>query len=80
MVRDLRRMRKQGKDRKKYKLVVSLLLQNAPLPKQCRPHKLGGEWQGAWECHIESDWLLIYEPTPNALILYRTGTHDDLFE
>jgi mRNA interferase YafQ len=32
-----------------------------------------------WECHIEADWLLIYNVTPNEVLLVRTGTHLDLF-
>ena len=28
-----------------------------------RPHRLSGDWHGAWECHIEPDWLLELFPT-----------------
>ena len=33
------------------------------------------------ECHIEPDWLLIYEIAESVLVLSltRTGTHSDLF-
>ena len=33
------------------------------------------------ECHIEPDWLLIYQVVEQNLILtlIRTGTHSDLF-
>ena len=41
---------------------------------------LKGEWKGTWECHIASDWLLIYEVTETEIRLIRTGTHADLFE
>jgi mRNA interferase YafQ len=42
---------------------------------------LSGEWRGFWECHIEPDWLLIYDLNdPAVLALHRTGTHSDLFE
>lgn len=34
---------------------------------------------GYKECHIESDWLLIYKQTDDELRLDRTGTHADLF-
>lgn len=35
-----------------------------------------------WECHIDPDWLLIYEKTKDRLrlILIDTGTHSDLFK
>ncbi|WP_414628476.1 type II toxin-antitoxin system mRNA interferase toxin, RelE/StbE family [Tetragenococcus muriaticus] len=31
------------------------------------------------ECHIQPDWLLIYEIDEEYLYLLRTGTHSDLF-
>lgn len=45
-----------------------------------RPHQLKGEWKGFWECHIGPDWLLIYKPTADEILLARTGTHSDLFK
>jgi mRNA interferase YafQ len=33
-----------------------------------------------WECHIEPDWLLIYQVSSVEVILIRTGTHQDLFD
>ena len=35
-----------------------------------------------WECHVDPDWLLIYEKTKDRLrlILIDTGTHSDLFK
>jgi mRNA interferase YafQ len=44
-----------------------------------RPHRLSGNWNRFWECHIEPDWLLIWDEDETALILVRTGTHADLF-
>lgn len=40
---------------------------------------LSGNWANFWECHIEYDWLLIYQLTEATLKLVRTGTHSDLF-
>jgi mRNA interferase YafQ len=34
---------------------------------------------GFWECHIEPDWLLIYDLGPEFLELAATGSHADLF-
>ena len=33
------------------------------------------------ECHIEPDWLLVYEIKDDVLVLmlYRLGTHSELF-
>jgi len=30
-------------------------------------------------CHIEPDWLLIYQSTETEIILIRTGSHSELF-
>ena len=59
--------------------VVLLLIQHGQLPRELRPHKLSGEYEGLWECHVEDDWLLIYDVSPTTVFLFRTGTHDDLF-
>ena len=42
---------------------------------------LTGNYKGFLECHVEPDWLLIYERCSDELVLllYRTGTHSDLF-
>lgn len=56
-----------------------MLVNNTPLPAKYRPHKLTGDHYPKWECHIEPDWLLIYEIKEDIVILYRTGTHADLF-
>ena len=44
-----------------------------------KDHALSGNYSGYRECHIEPDWLLIYKQEENELLLYRTGTHSDLF-
>lgn len=49
------------------------------LPPKNVDHNLSGNYAGYRECHISPDWLLIYRQTGNELLLYRTGTHADLF-
>lgn len=46
-----------------------------------RDHSLSGDYAGCRECHVEPDWLLIYEMMDNVLVLllYRVGTHSELF-
>ena len=34
--------------------------------------------KGHRECHIEPDWLLIYQKTEIEIILVRTGSHSSL--
>jgi mRNA interferase YafQ len=77
--KDVSRAQKRGKDLDKLKKVVHLLLQEKPLPAKYHNHKLKGDFINHWECHIEPDWLLIYKPTGDELILVATGTHSDLF-
>ena len=58
-----------------------MLLSNNILEAKYKNHPLVGNWQPCYELHIEPDWLLIYyvDVENNKLILYRTGTHSDLF-
>ncbi len=78
--RDLRRTRKRGKDIEKLMRIVDKLLAGEPLDQQNRPHRLSGEWSPCRECHIEPDWLLIWDEAEDSVTLIRTGTHSDLFE
>ena len=79
--RDYRRMVKRGMRTIKLDTVLTFLVNDEPLPLRNHPHQLSGEWKGFWECHIEPDWLLIYDiNNPEVLALHRTGTHSDLFE
>ena len=64
--RDVKRLTRRGKDQQKLVEAVSLLLAGEDLPARMRPHKLSGEYAGLWECHIEPDWLLIYDDLPDA--------------
>ena len=77
--KDLKRAIKRGKDLDKLWKIVEQLLNNKPLEKRHRPHPLSGNYATAWECQIEPDWLLIWNPEVDQLVLSRTGTHSDLF-
>lgn len=77
--RDLKRIRKRGKNLDKLKIIIRTLLAEETLDSIHRDHKLIGTWQGRRECHIESDWLLIYKCEIDRIIIERTGTHADLF-
>ena len=81
MKRDVKRMKRRGKDLRKLTDVLELLARREPLPERNRDHALTGMYSDFRECHIEPDWLLIYEIIGNELVLYltRTGTHSDLF-
>jgi mRNA interferase YafQ len=77
--KDVKRMNKRGKSFSMFKEVVGKLASDEPLPEKYQDHQLAGNYQGTRECHIEPDWLLIYELAENELVLVRTGSHSDLF-
>ncbi len=77
--RDLRKAVRRGKDLSKLYAVVESLAKGETLAARHKPHPLKGEWRPKWDCHIEPDWLLIYEVTKDEVRLARTGTHSDLF-
>ncbi len=77
--KDLRRCARRGYNMGKLSAVVRTLLIPAPLSPANKDHPLSGNWANHQECHIQSDWLLIYRVDGNELMLYRTGTHANLF-
>lgn len=78
--RDLRLMQRRGKDIEKLKIIIRALIHEESLPERHRDHPLVGNYKNRRECHIESDWLLIYKLVNDEIIFERTGSHSDLFE
>jgi mRNA interferase YafQ len=79
--KSLKKMLKRGKDIKKISAVVRMLAMGETLPPKYRDHALSGDLDGLRDCHIETDWLLLYYIEHNVLVLTLsdTGTHSDLF-
>ncbi len=77
---DLGRQRHRSRNIEELIAAVELLAEEGALPAAYRPHQLSGEWKSVWECHIEPDWLLLYEIIETEVLLIRTGSHSDLFE
>lgn len=79
--KDLKTIIKRGFDVGLLNDVIDSLARGIPLDRKYRDHILLGSYKGCRECHITSDWLLIYEISADDLILYltRTGSHSDLF-
>ena len=77
--KDYKRVQKRGYNIELLKEVITLLAKGEELPLKNRDHALSGDWEGYRECHIQSDWLLIYRIIDDKLILSltRTGTHGD---
>ncbi|MHB8092370.1 MAG: type II toxin-antitoxin system YafQ family toxin [Syntrophales bacterium] len=78
--KDIERQLRRGKDMEKLKSVIRSLGRGEKLDSIYQDHKLAGNYYGCRDCHIESDWLLIYKYDENTLFLLRTGTHSDLFK
>ena len=79
MKKDMKACQKRHYDFSLFKDVVDVLRVPDTLSQKHRPHPLTGQYAGYDECHITSDWLLIYKQTETELLLVRTGTHSDLF-
>ncbi len=77
--RDIKRQIKRGKDSNRVTEAVQRLLAGQPLAPKYRDHPLRGKWKGRRDCHLEPNWILIYQLTPEELRLERTGSHSDLF-
>ncbi len=77
--KDIKRLQKRGKNLEKVKIIIRFLIAEENPDPIYRDHKLIGNRQGRRECHIESDWLLIYKKEKTRIIFERTGTHSDLF-
>ncbi|MEE8583433.1 MAG: type II toxin-antitoxin system YafQ family toxin [Acidobacteriota bacterium] len=78
--KDLKRCQRRGKNLDKFKILARTLLAGEPLDPLHRDHKLVGNYTGRRDCHIESDWVLIYKIDGPQLIFERMGTHSDLFK
>jgi mRNA interferase YafQ len=82
--KQLKLMMKRGKSEVEIKTVIVLLANDEHLPPKYRDHALSGNFTNFRDCHIQPDWLLIYqkqdsEDGQGILRLEATGTHSDLF-
>ena len=76
--RDLKHAEKIGRDILLLNHLVTMLRQNARLALHHRDHSLSGNWKDHRECHINPDWLLIYQSDEETITLVRTGSHTEL--
>jgi len=77
--KDIKRAEKQGRDIEQFKLIARNLLAEEVLDPIFRDHKLTGNYKDRRECHIASDWLLIYKIDGERIIFERIGSHSELF-
>lgn len=78
---NLKLCKKRGLPLQELWSVVDKLLRGETLDEHYHAHILTGDRKGQWECHIQPDWLLIWEVRDKELVLVmiNTGTHSDLF-
>jgi len=70
---------KRGYNMLQIKSIMKLLETGKELPAKNKEHSLTGNYLNCRECHIQSDWLLIYQLFDSDIIFIRTGSHSDLF-
>lgn len=80
--RDYKLCKKRGLEMALLDNTIRLLATEGCLPQEYHPRKLIGRYTGYWECHIQPDWLLIWQQFDEELILHftNTGSHSDLFK
>ncbi len=79
--KDVKLCKKRGYDIEELRNTIKILVECGKLPEKFKPHILSGDKSNIWECHIKSDWLLLWKQDNNTLtlLMYGTGTHSDLF-
>ena len=80
--KDLKLAKKQNRDLDKLFEAINILADGGTLDAKYRDHDLSGNYKGTRECHIDPDWLLVYEIRNGVLVLmlYRLGAHSELFK
>jgi mRNA interferase YafQ len=78
--KDVKRCKRRGYPLEKFKSIARTLISGNRPDAIHRDHKLTGNFTGRRDCHIESDWVLIYRIEGESIIFERMGTHSDLFK
>lgn len=77
--KDYKKCKKLGLD-SELREVIDKLSTGQGLDRSFCDHPLKGNYAGFRECHIRSDWVLIYRIEDDKLVLtvVRTGTHSEV--
>jgi mRNA interferase YafQ len=78
--KDLRLVERRGYRLRKLVAIVDKLRNGIPLSPIDDDHPLKGPWESYRGCHVQGDWVLIYQVNQHEVVLVRTGTHADLFK
>ena len=78
-----KKIQKQGKDLNKLHKIIEKIAVGEELESKYKNHSLFNDkkYKNCKECHIEPDWLLVYQIKDNELILLliATGSHSEIF-
>ncbi len=82
--RDYAKIKRSGKRIAKLDAVMTLLTRGILLPVKYKDHALQGELRTIRDCHIEGDWMLLYELGIDAMeretvTFHATDNHENLF-
>lgn len=81
--KNLKKLTKQNKNLDEMFSLIERIANKEKLEHKFKNHKLrdGKNYKNCFECHIEPDWLLIYQYNEDNLILLlvNSGTHSELF-
>ena len=82
--RDYKKMKRSGKSIQKLQSVLLLLIDGNPLPPKYKDHALRGDMRRLRDCHIEGDWVLLYElgfdeSGDETITFHATDTHENIF-
>lgn len=77
--KDRKKIRDSNKPTELLDNTLKKLRRGEILPPEYKDHKLLGDWWGCRECHIQGDWLLIYQIDQDRITFVRTGSHSELF-
>ena len=80
--KDYKLIKKRGYNLSKLHEAFRQLIEKGNVDAKYFPHKLVGSYASYWECHIQGDWLLVWEIDKELKVvrLIATGTHSDLFK
>ena len=82
--KELKIIKKRNKDLEKLTKIVNKLANNEELDIKYKDHQLINNlrFENCRECHIEPDWLLVYQYEDNRLnlLLVATGSHSEIFK
>jgi len=76
---ELRRAFRHGLSADDWGHLEYLFEKGEPLPEEYDEHRLTGNWEGFWDCHLEGDLVVIYKRTAKKIALARIGTHTEIF-